>query len=229
MCAGQDGRPKGSQLRAVLRAGTAPWLHRHAAPDAHLACPLQTDLADEQQLREIEAEVRGVNAEAGITRCRRCEIDLGLILNTGLYSAGLRGVAAAAANGSSGGAAGAADAEAAAGSGGGEQPTGQQGQGEHACGPQCSNPAHAHHHHHHHGSSSDPNRVGTVTITLPPGQPLDLARLRHWLDTLLWEDGTADAADLFRVKGLLCVAGSAHKHVLQVGRGVPCGGGCWCA
>lgn len=178
----------------------------------------QTDLADEQQLREIEGEIRGVNAEASITRCHRCSIDLRLILNTGMYSAGLRGAAAAAGDGGENGGAAAAD-------GGSEQQQGQQqaqqaGE-EHACGPQCSDPEH--HHHHHHGSDSDPNKVGTLTITLPAGQPLDLARLRHWLDTLLWEDGaagaagTAEAADIFRIKGLLCVAGSTHKHVLQVG------------
>ncbi len=192
--------------------------HRILLPSFRLRLP-QTDLADEQQLREIEGEIRGVNAEAGITRCHRCTIDLRLILNTGMYSAGLRGAAAAAAGsgGDDGGAAGAERGTPAAAGGGTEQQQQQQ-QGEdaeHACGPQCSNPEH--HHHHHHGSDSDPNKVGTVTISLPPGQPLDLARLRHWLDTLLWEDGTADAADLFRIKGLLCVAGSTHKHVLQVG------------
>ena len=192
--------------------GQRPARCRGAAPAAHPL--LQTDLAAEQQLLDIESEIRAVNAEARINRCQRCAIDLRLILNTGMYSAGLRGAAAvAAADGSS---AAGAEGGAAAAAGGAEQQqqAQQQAEGaEHACGPQCSNPAH----HHHHGSKDDPNKVGTVTINLPPGQPLDLARLRHWLDTLLWEDGTADAADLFRIKGLLCVAGSTHKHVLQVG------------
>jgi len=56
--------------------------------------------------------------------------------------------------------------------------------------------------------------VGTVTVPLPPGAALDLPRLRHWLDTLLWEE-TAEKLDLFRIKGLLHVAGSNHKHILQ--------------
>ena len=173
------------------------------------------DLASEAELAAVEGALRGINAEAGITRCQRCAIDLGLILNTGIYSAAgaarLQAAPAAAAA-----PAGAAAAAAAAADGGGGESS-----GEAQCGdPQCCDPAH-HHHHHQHGSHGDgqagpahDGRVGTVTISLPPGRALDLPRLRHWLDTLLWE-GTAEAADLFRIKGLLHVAGSERKHILQ--------------
>ena len=192
------------------------------------AC-LQTDLADEGQLRGIEGEIRGVNAEAAITRCQRCEIDLSQILNTGIYTAGMRPAAAGAGAGAGGdsGCQQPAAADGTAGAGGQQQHTQQAGeqqqQQEQQCGdPSCEDPGHQHDHHHQHqhrhqddassGGQHD-GRVGTVTLSLP-GRPLDLPRLRHWLDTLLWEQ-TAETVDLFRIKGLLHVAGSGYKHVLQ--------------
>lgn len=199
--------------------------------------PTQTDLASEAELAEVEAEIRRINAEAGITRCRRCQIDLSRILNTGLYSASSQPAAATAAfpvdaPASSGGgykggqqAAPSQEAAPAAGTGGAEsvpapqqasqqQPAGSSNEGAPCEDPQCSDPHHHHHHHQQEGSMHDA-RVGTVTIHLP-GAPLDLPRLRRWLDTLLWEE-TAEAADLFRIKGLLHVAGSDRKHILQGG------------
>ncbi|KAL4457856.1 hypothetical protein ABPG75_012721 [Micractinium tetrahymenae] len=180
----------------------------------------KTDLASEAELAEIEAEIRGMNAEAGITRCQRCQIDLSRILNTGLYSASTRPAAAGEPQGSGG--SGGADQQAAAsqaavtqGAGGAERKQPQQqacSDGSREDAP-CSNPQCGDPNHHHHEHSVHDARVGTVTIHLP-GAPLDLSRLRCWLDTLLWEE-TADAADLFRIKGLLHVAGSARKHILQ--------------
>lgn len=221
-----------------------------------LPCPApcfvpQTDLASQAELAAIERELRGINAEAGITHCQRCQIDLSAILNTGLYSAGMRppaggepgsgnggsgeglqgaeaaaGSAARAAEAGTGAAAAAAGGRRGAGTGSDGQ---QQQQQQHCSDPQCDDPEHHHQqqqqpctnpqcsdpeHPHHHSHQHDA-RVGTVTISLP-GAPLDLSRLRHWLDCLLWE-GTADSADLFRIKGLLHVAGtgSSRKHILQ--------------
>ena len=39
-------------------------------------------------------------------------------------------------------------------------------------------------------------------------------RLKDWLDTLLWEKGTA-TQDIYRMKGLIRVIGSEKAHVLQ--------------
>jgi G3E family GTPase len=176
---------------------------------------LQVDLADEEQLQRIEGAVRSINAEASVVRCHRCEIDLGRILNTGIYSAAGRAAEAVPV----------ADAR--------SPPTGARGthaeqQGQHSCDdPGCSDP---HHHHHSDSSGQHDGRVGTVTVLLPPGRAVDLPRLRRWLDELLWEqDGGRDGAaaddstagraaavpEIFRIKGLLHVAGSDSKHVLQ--------------
>lgn len=42
-----------------------------------------------------------------------------------------------------------------------------------------------------------------------------VCRLKEWLDTLLWERG-ADTADVYRMKGILSVAGSDRRRILQV-------------
>ena len=39
-------------------------------------------------------------------------------------------------------------------------------------------------------------------------------RLKDWLDSLLWDKGTP-TQDIYRMKGLLKVAGSSRAHVLQ--------------
>ena len=170
-----------------------------------------------------------MNAEAAITRCQRCEIDLRQILNTGIYSAGMRPPAAQAGGGGDGSGQQQQAAEGAAAAGDQQQAEEQQPeqlqqlQEQQQCGdPQCGEPGHQHEHHHHHqrhgndcssSGGQHGGRVGTVTLSLP-GRALDLPRLRHWLDTLLWEQ-TAEAVDLFRIKGLLHVAGSGRKHILQ--------------
>ena len=59
--------------------------------------------------------------------------------------------------------------------------------------------------------SHDPE-VSTVTLRID--DPVALDGFKVWMDTLLWE--SAAVVDIFRVKGLLHVAGSDRKHGLQV-------------
>lgn len=164
---------------------------------------VQVDLASEEQLQRIEAAVHDMNAEAAVLRCQRCEIDLGRILNTGIYSAGMvAGQEASAHAGTGAAAAGAAAAAEPTAAGAAAAPDVGDAGGEQQpqCGdPQCSEAGP--HHHEHHGfngpgphssidcsSSQHDSRVGTVTIRLP-GRALLLPRLRHWLDMLLWDQG----------------------------------------
>eukprot|EP00887_Chlorella_sp_A99_P001389 scaffold8.g1389.t1 len=163
----------------------------------------KTDLVGSEELAATEAELRGVNAEAGIVRCERCAIDLGLILNTGIYTAGARGPAPAAAAGGA-----AARGEAAA--------AGEEAEHEHGpdCGPSCSQPANRHGRQQQQQPAA-PHRHAIGTVTLHEARPLSLPRLRHWLDELLWEESGEATADFMRIKGLLSVAGSTHKQVIQ--------------
>ena len=41
-----------------------------------------------------------------------------------------------------------------------------------------------------------------------------MCRLKDWLDSLLWDKGSP-TQDIYRMKGLLKVAGSSQAHVLQ--------------
>lgn len=71
--------------------------------------------------------------------------------------------------------------------------------------PEHSNgsPGHSHRH---------DSAVGT--LTLRSTELFDLARLERWLGDLLWEP--SDASDIYRMKGVLNIAGKEEKHLLQV-------------
>jgi G3E family GTPase len=173
------------------------------------------DLVDGGEAAAVEREVRGINAEAAVVRCARCEVDLARILHTGMYSAAALAAAAAAAEPGGPPACDAAPPE----------EHGHQHHLRHAdaedhghgeggdCPPGCARTA-PHNHDH------DP---GVRTVTLVTPRPLRMLRLRHWLDELLWErgggggggGGGARREDIFRIKGLLSVEGSASKWVLQ--------------
>ncbi|GFR53016.1 hypothetical protein Agub_g15708 [Astrephomene gubernaculifera] len=52
------------------------------------------------------------------------------------------------------------------------------------------------------------------TISLHCEQPVDLDRFKSWVDHLLW-DRESRPEEIYRMKGLLSVAGSDKKHMLQ--------------
>jgi len=95
---------------------------------------------------------------------------------------------------------------------------------------------HGHHDHHEHGGgecgacapeapcaehAAEPAAAagwhdgGVGTVSLRAAGPLDLARLRAWLDGLLWERDAAGGADVLRLKGVLHVDRSPRMHLLQ--------------
>lgn len=183
------------------------WSHHHPSP-------LQVDLASEAELAGVEAALRRINAAVAVVRCERCAVDLALLLDTGIYTGGQAAAERSALLG--GGAAGPEDD----GEGqGGAAPGGAAAE----CPADCSRP----HQHHHHGSShSHGDQIATESAVLEGS--LDLRRLRHWLDELLWEGGAAAGGgggvahdggrrrpEILRAKGLLSVAGSGRKHVVQ--------------
>lgn len=85
---------------------------------------------------------------------------------------------------------------------------GGRGEAEEAAAPHHCEGDHCSHISHH-----DP---GIATVQLRVQRPLDLGRLRHWLDGLLWERESRPE-DVYRIKGLLRVAGpeAPFKFVLQ--------------
>lgn len=48
-----------------------------------------------------------------------------------------------------------------------------------------------------------------------PGD-VDLEGIKRWLDSVLWEKEKAGDMDIFRMKGILSVAESPRRHLLQV-------------
>lgn len=61
----------------------------------------------------------------------------------------------------------------------------------------------------------DPSHDGSIsTMSLRCDAAVDLERLKSWVDHLLW-DREQRADEIYRMKGLLSVKGSEHKHMLQ--------------
>ena len=127
------------------------------------------DLVDESALELVEAEIAAVNADVAIVRCQNCVVDLGRILHTGMYTGDALLIEKERENED--------DVE-----------------------------SHDHHHHHHDAGTdctasrcSHPSHVHAHdpkvrTVTLHVHRPLNLLKLRHWLDELLWEQDAAAAA-----------------------------------
>ncbi|KDD75610.1 CobW/HypB/UreG-like protein [Helicosporidium sp. ATCC 50920] len=151
-------------------------------------------MPDEESLNSVEDRLRSINGAAQIVRCTRCDVDLGLLLDTGLYSGGGSQASAS-------------------------RPTlERQAEAHHSHAPSDShapsNSEHAHNRAHHHRAPRSANAVSTLTLRLPTG-PLALPAIQSWLDDLLWGERSAPAPDVLRVKGLLWIEGSERRSVLQ--------------
>eukprot|EP00892_Ulva_mutabilis_P008540 jgi/Ulvmu1/6058/UM027_0036.1 len=76
---------------------------------------------------------------------------------------------------------------------------------------------HGRHGHTGHGAADTPVPIchdpAVSTVTLRIDEPVSLEGFKKWMDTLLWE--SAAVLDIYRVKGLLSVAGSSRKYGLQ--------------
>lgn len=144
----------------------------------------------EGELQVAHAELASINGSAAVTPCSHCRVDLGLILNTGIYSG-----------------------------------TGRLGlEDPDACRPGCSDPGHSHAPAAGPSPRSSQSRDGRAprgahasdvrAVTLRCVAPLDLHRLRRWMDGLLWERQPG-GPDLYRVKAVLSLAGEERRHVMQ--------------
>lgn len=143
-------------------------------------------------VQHIQTRLRAINGDARTVPCTRCVVDVGALLNTGVYSSqlGWRGE-------------GLASAPAAA-----DVPP-----REHARAP-VADDAHEHDHPHARRGESRRDAVGTVTL-LSDRHPLRLSAVREWMDGLLWEERATPRADVLRAKAMLWVEGEDRKHILQ--------------
>jgi G3E family GTPase len=179
----------------------------------------------EKEVEEVEECVRSINSEVDIVKCTKCKIDLGRILNTGLYSKDADKALLTVDNivkEEEGAGAG-------AGGGGGGISTDTATDNHHhdnrndECGPDCSD--HSHHHHHHDNNSTrshHSHQIGTITLYIDGHHAFDMTKLRHWLDELLWEQQDTTAGtnttlppEIFRIKGLVYIQGNVHQYIVQ--------------
>lgn len=142
---------------------------------------------DDAAVGNVRSAIRNINTDAKIIDCIRCEIDLGDILHTGIYSRGRFS----------------SDTEASGDLGAAEPAC--KGNGDSPCKALgCTDQSHDHAH------------QDVRTFSYQSHNSFDLDRLRHWLDEFLWEnEESADEKEVYRVKGLMHTAGSRNKWVLQ--------------
>lgn len=78
----------------------------------------------------------------------------------------------------------------------------------HVCDEACT---HEHDHGHAHGATGHAHDPSVASVSLTFDAPFDAGRLDAWLDALVAERGD----DIFRLKGILAIAGDDRRHVLQ--------------
>jgi G3E family GTPase len=197
---------------------------------------VQTDQVGAAQLQRVVSAVGAINTEAELIMCERCEVDLSHILDVSAYQHGAAGGLRTASNRgavhaaeqpivqvtdqqqqqqqqqqqhSPTGAVGEAEAI-----NDGASEAGAMGSHDHDASNDCISQDCQDQGHHHHHVHSHAHGIGTVAVMIDA--PLDLPRLRCWLDELLWERGGQGAPfQVLRAKALLHVAGSERKCVLQ--------------
>jgi G3E family GTPase len=197
------------------------------------------DLVTSADMDVVEARVRGINGVAKLFWTERGQVDLDQILGTHSFSLDrAQETEAATAALTAGGDAHTHAHDHAHGDGASDC-------GQCCAAAGCSDPAHAHGedgaagegegHSHDHGHGADEEAVTTIfpagagatprrslgavhssgvgTVCVSESSPVSLDKLNQWLGGMLWEgDG---AADIFRVKGVIDIAGSDLKHVVQ--------------
>ena len=147
----------------------------------------KTDLVDEATLLRVEQRIRTINEAAPVLRSNHAQVDLARILSVGGFAPAALMV----------------------------DDAGFFGVHEHVCNDACEHDhaphgAHPDHaaHAHPQGHAHDPS-VGSVSMVFDA--PFDRARLDACLNDLL--DARGD--DIFRLKGILAIAGDDRRHVLQ--------------
>ena len=153
----------------------------------------KTDLVDPARVPALEARMRAINQGAQVLRSSHAQVDLDAILGIGGFDAGAVLIDPHFLD-EHADHAHACDAACA-------DPAHDHGQGGGVCaqpGNGSAGPGHAH----------DPS-VASVSLTF--AAPFDKRQLDAWLAQLLQAHGD----DLFRLKGILAVAGDRRRHVLQ--------------
>ncbi|KAL3144018.1 hypothetical protein ABBQ32_003822 [Trebouxia sp. C0010 RCD-2024] len=180
-------------------------------------------LPSEQAVKTVEAAIHQHNSTVTILHTMRCTMDVAQLLDQGAFMGSshppsLEAVgqvlkADIADQSQASGSHGAQLAKpdtcgnlSSCGGHGKENGAGQHAQDGSAVQHQHSHPGHSHY------SDQHDSSVRSVSIT-QPGQ-VDMVRLKDWLDSLLWDKGSP-TQDIYRMKGLLKVAGSPKAHVLQ--------------
>lgn len=151
----------------------------------------KSDLVTVDDIAIVRQKISAINSECEMAVTQRCSIELDWILDIGCYSK--------------------------------ESPLEVKDVSSISCG--CVDVNHNHNGHNHsdssthshtrahdvHASTPCSHTAGVTTISVTVTEELSLSRLEAWIGGLLWEKGQK----VYRIKGVICIAGSPYKHVLQ--------------
>ena len=148
----------------------------------------KADLVSAEELREIEAAIRRINRFAKIIRSTRCDVPLDQVLGLGSFD--LNEILK-------------------------REPDFLKAETpEHKHGPECGHECHHHHHDHDHDHGHHHNKIHDSEITslsLVTEKALNGEKFETWLADLRANKGQ----DLLRYKGILDIAGSDRRLVVQ--------------
>lgn len=144
------------------------------------------DLAEDGELKEIEAEIRAINPIAPIYRAERSNVPLDLVLSRHAFD--LHRIVSL-------------DPDFL------NPPHGSSG---HVHGPDCP-PDHDHHGHDHGPGHDHVSAAGITSVSLVLRKPMSQAKITDWLTTLATEQGK----DILRAKGIIAIEGEDKRLVFQ--------------
>jgi G3E family GTPase len=150
----------------------------------------KTDLVSAQELAEVEAAIRAINAGARIHHASRADIDLSKVLDVGAFD-----LARAVDN---------------------DPHFLDHDHPDHACGPDCDHHDHDHHHdrdhahHHHNGEAAAIHDPSVTSVSLRTGE-LDPEKFFPWIQEITQIDGP----NILRLKGIIAFADDTDRYVIQ--------------
>lgn len=190
-----------ARLDAVVTVADAKWLAARLkdAPEAKNQIAFadvillnKTDLVSPEELREVEARIRGINPYARLHKTQKCQIPLAEVLDRGAFD--LERILEI-------------------------EPAFLEADDhhhhdhghDHDCGPDCAHDHHHHGHHHHHGGLKHYHDEEMQSVSIAHDGDVDPEKFMPWINDLVQAEGP----NILRSKGILAFAKEPKRFVFQ--------------
>jgi G3E family GTPase len=193
-----------ARLDAVVTVADAKWLAARLkdAPEAKNQIAFadvillnKTDLVSPEELREVEARIRGINPYARLHRTQKCQIPLAEVLDRGAFDLErILEIEPAFLE---------ADDH--------HHDDHHHHDHDHECGPGCTHDHHHHGHHHHHGGLKHYHDEEMQSVSIAHEGDVDPEKFMPWINDLVQAEGPS----ILRSKGILAFAKESRRFVFQ--------------